>query len=134
MLIKITCMCGKTSEWDFQDKDTFRCSCGKKINISKIFIKNKFKFAVLDNPTKNRKWVRIVPFLDTFLTCGFISIVTGPLIWLILIPRILATFARKRLVKKGYSVIGVAKQKGLEPDARTLHIQPKGRKHSIQIC
>ena len=62
-----------------------------------------------------------------FILC-FVGALVSAVIWT------LRGLERKRLVQNGYSVIGVAKQKGLETDARTLHIQPKGRKYSIQIC
>ena len=157
MLIKITCMCGKTSDWDFQSNNIFQCTCWKKLNVASVFLKNRFKVAVLENIQKERRFARIIPnlfmpWLSLIIVCFcflpwlttssptalagavlffilcFVGALVSAVIWT------LRGLERKRLVQNGYSVIGVAKQKGLETDARTLHIQPKGRKHSIQIC
>lgn len=158
MLIKITCMCGKTSDWDLQSNNVFLCTCGKKLNVASIFIKNKFKIAILENLRKERKSARIIPnlfmpwlsliipcfcFLPWLLASSTSATLVGAVLFFILcfvgalVSAVILTLkglARKRLVQNGYSVIGVARQKGLEPDARTLHIQPKGRKYSIQSC
>ncbi len=157
MLIKITCRCGKKSDWDFQSNNISQCTCGKKLNIASVFVKNKYKIAILENLQKERKSARIIPnlfmpWLSLIIVCfcflpwlttssptalagaalffilSFVGALASAVIWT------LKGLARKRLVQNGYNVIGVAKQKGLDTDARTLHIQPKGRKYSIQIC
>lgn len=155
-------MCGKASDWDLQSNNVFLCTCGKKLNVASIFIKNKFKIAILENLRKERKSARIIPnlfmpWLSLIITCFCLLLgllassdaasdaATLAVVFFILcfgfvgslVSAVILTLkglARKRLVQNGYSVIGVARQKGLEPDARTLHIQPKGRKYYIQSC
>ncbi len=151
MLIKIACMCGKTSDWDFQSNNVFNCTCGKKLNAASIFLKNKFKFVILENLQKERRFVRIIPnlflsWLPLIIVC-FLSLIGSVLrggivfitLWFIitLVSGIFSTLkvlTRKRLVQNGYSVIGVAKKKGSESYTGAFHIQPKGKKYSIQIC
>lgn len=121
MLVEITCRCGKTSDWDFQREDRFKCSCGEKINVMKVFCKRGFKYAVLENSMKKRAWVRFAPY---WYLWWLLSPMLGT-IWTLI------AFQRKHLVSKGFSVVSMTAKKGQEPELVKFRIRPLYKRYIV---